>query len=180
MGTFISRDGPGIADSPNEREVVRRYIDSSDALLKALGRMWPCGHIRTLETTHTIAGKGQCRRCRRTRWMRGFRVALIRRSFCEVTGCGDMLPPSPTALIRQVEQAFGLEPGTVAGPDRKSESINARAVAATILRKRGRSLARVGEALGGRDHSTILNLIDKIDIYARRDKRVPLCLEMLE
>ncbi len=40
------------------------------------GRDWPCGHQRTPETTHWIAGVAQCKVCRRSRWKVGYAKAV--------------------------------------------------------------------------------------------------------
>jgi len=57
------------AGSQKLAKVVRLHV----------GKDWPCGHQRTPETTHWIAGISQCKACRRARWNAGFRKVVAKR-----------------------------------------------------------------------------------------------------
>jgi hypothetical protein len=77
-------------------------------------------------------------------------------------------------LLQTVADVFDISYGELIGQGRSRAFIEARATVAHILLKRGWSLPRVGKLLGGRDHSTIINLRDNFPIYAARN---PLVLE---
>ncbi len=60
--------------------------------------------------------------------------------------------------------------GEIVGTMRLKEIVRARNLAAAVLRARGNSLPKVGALLGGRDHSTVVNAIDRFFV---RDIREP-------
>jgi len=79
------------------------------------------------------------------------------------------VPTYARRLLKLVAEDMGLSADEVIGRLRFGELVAARAVIARILRERGWSYPRIGAALGGRDHSTVINLCAKWDIYAERD-----------
>jgi chromosomal replication initiator protein len=67
-------------------------------------------------------------------------------------------------ILSVVAKHYGLKTKEVKGRSRKKEVANARHIAAYLLRKELEyPLKRVGEILGGRDHTTIMHAEDKID-----------------
>lgn len=67
-------------------------------------------------------------------------------------------------ILSVVAKHYGLKTKEVKGRSRKKEVANARHIAAYLLRKELEyPLKRVGEILGGRDHTTIMHSEDKID-----------------
>jgi hypothetical protein len=79
---------------------------------------------------------------------------------------------SVVELIDRVADDFGYSHGEVIGDGREARMIDARSVIVRILRERGWSFPQIGRAIGGRDHSTIINMWVKRDIYARRNADV--------
>ena len=75
----------------------------------------------------------------------------------------------PSDIVKGVAVDMGLSVKEVTGRARGAVYVEARAVIATILRKRGMSFPQIGIRLGGRDHSTIINLIDKYPFYLERN-----------
>ena len=64
----------------------------------------------------------------------------------------------------QVAEHYGLRPGDLIGRSRTEKVCRARHVAAWMLRREdGFRLGEIGEMLGGRDHTTVLNAIRVID-----------------
>lgn len=74
---------------------------------------------------------------------------------------------TPTELIAAVAHEFGLTGYHLQGPGRSRHLVHPRSVVVRILRDRGMSNPQIGKWLGGRDHSTIINLSRNFDIYAR-------------
>jgi hypothetical protein len=85
---------------------------------------------------------------------------------------GYTLPPLPMKgreIVTLVAQSMGVGIEAILGRSRVSEVVECRALIATTLRGRGWSFPQIGRLLK-RDHSTIINLCDKIDIYCRRSE----------
>ena len=83
-------------------------------------------------------------------------------------------PASPTLVIESVASSFQMTPEDLTGRKRDRETALARQVAMFLLHQEtGSSLAQVGEALGGRDHSTVTHALRKIaaDIDANSQLR---------
>ena len=76
--------------------------------------------------------------------------------------------PFPADTVRNVANAFGINYSELIGRGRAGHLIEARSVAARLLRDRGMSYPHIGRHIGGRDHSTVINAVDKFDIYCRR------------
>lgn len=80
----------------------------------------------------------------------------------------------PSQIVMAVATDFGLPFAEIVGRGRHRPLIHARAVIARLLRARGMSYPRIGHFIGGRDHSTILNLLENFDIYERMNATVGL------
>ena len=70
-------------------------------------------------------------------------------------------------LVNSMCRARGLKPDLVRGPRKLRELVRARRDIAMAMRKEGASFPEIGRALGGRHHTTILELIGA---RARRHK----------
>lgn len=79
-----------------------------------------------------------------------------------------------TEIVASVARDFGVLPADLIGAGRERNLVEARAVVARLLKDRGFSTTQTGRYLGGRDHSTIVNLLGNFDIYARRNPLVEL------
>jgi chromosomal replication initiator protein len=88
----------------------------------------------------------------------------------------DLLPkPStikPEEVVSQVAGAFGVTVQNLIGPDRRKEIVLPRQIAMYLLREEANySLPKIGEALGGRDHTTVMYACQKVtDMLERDDK----------
>lgn len=54
---------------------------------------------------------------------------------------------------------YDLPANVITGPSRFRLAVFARATVAAVMRERGYTLVQIGNVLGGRDHSTVLNLL---------------------
>jgi chromosomal replication initiator protein len=74
-------------------------------------------------------------------------------------------PSSDVELIKlQVAAAFALSPDDLTGHDRATAAVRARQVAIYLTRERtDLSLPQIGRAFGGRDHSTVLSSIRRVE-----------------
>ena len=67
-------------------------------------------------------------------------------------------------VIHEVSDYFNVDIDELCGPSRRKHISHARQIAMYIAREEtDTSLAQIGEALGGRDHSTVLYGHDKIE-----------------
>jgi chromosomal replication initiator protein len=88
----------------------------------------------------------------------------------------DLLPkPStiePKEVMKQVAGAFGVSVENLIGPDRRQEVVLPRQIAMYLLREEANfSLPKIGEAMGGRDHTTVMYACQKVtDMLERDDK----------
>lgn len=92
------------------------------------------------------------------------------------TALADLLPkPSsiePEQVMSQVAGAFGVTVENLKGTDRRQEIVLPRQIAMYLLREEANySLPKIGEAMGGRDHTTVLYACQKVtDLLERDDK----------
>lgn len=89
----------------------------------------------------------------------------------------DMLPRrsevQPEEVVRTVADIFGVTMDRMLGRDRSREVALPRQIAMYLLREESNiSLPQIGEALGGRDHTTIMYGCDKIADLLERDDRL--------
>lgn len=187
-----------IEDAPDIILTRQRAAQGSGAFLASLqaaaGTGFACGHLRMPENTHTVAGKEQCRTCRRKRWNDAVKKALqraaIRRAQSEMAkaradmtgvlsdkrveellaGNSKRLPLDELKAI--VASRFGFSARYMLGPSRVQDAVRARSIVAEVLYRRGVSYPRIGTLLGGRDHSSMINARKMFPIYCERDPRV--------
>jgi chromosomal replication initiator protein len=90
----------------------------------------------------------------------------------------DLLPShsdlAPDRIVSQVAEYYKLSIEKLLGRDRTKEVAHPRQIAMYLLREEAKiSFPQIGEALGGRDHSTVMSAIDKVkDQYRNGDGRV--------
>jgi chromosomal replication initiator protein len=89
----------------------------------------------------------------------------------------DMLPRKtevqPTEVVRKVAETFGIAMDRMLGRDRSRDVALPRQIAMYLLREEANiSLPQIGDALGGRDHTTIMYGCDKIADLLERDDRL--------
>lgn len=88
----------------------------------------------------------------------------------------DLLPKratvEPEDVVSQVAGAFGVTVQNLVGPDRRQEIVLPRQIAMYLLRVEANcSLPKIGETLGGRDHTTVIHACQKVtDMLERDDK----------
>jgi chromosomal replication initiator protein len=89
----------------------------------------------------------------------------------------DLLPHrnkvSPHEVISKVAESFGVALDRVLSRERSREVALPRQIAMYLLRQESNiSLPQIGEALGGRDHTTIMYGCDKVADMLERDDRL--------
>jgi chromosomal replication initiator protein len=92
------------------------------------------------------------------------------------TALADLLPQrstiEPTQVVSAVASAFGVTSDRLLGRDRSREVALPRQVVMYLLRDAANiSLPQIGEALGGRDHTTVMYGCEKIADLIERDDR---------
>ncbi len=89
----------------------------------------------------------------------------------------DLLPPRgdvrPEHVLDLVARSFNMPTEKLLGRDRSREVALPRQVAMYLLREEANaSLPQIGQALGGRDHTTVMYAIEKISDLLERDDRL--------
>lgn len=81
--------------------------------------------------------------------------------------------PRPLQVISVVAKKFDFKNKELLGKSRKAELVLARHIAIYLLRDDlGLQLTKIGELMGGRDHTTIMHAADKIKDEVERDQQV--------
>ena len=93
------------------------------------------------------------------------------------TALADLLPRrtevQPKEVVRTVADAFGVEMDRMLSRDRSRKVALPRQIAMYLLREESNiSLPQIGDALGGRDHTTVMYGCDKIADLLERDDRL--------
>lgn len=86
----------------------------------------------------------------------------------------DLLPNrdhiEPSRVVKTVARAFNVDSDKLLGRDRSANIALPRHVAMYLLREDANiSLPQIGEALGGRDHTTVMHACDKVADLIERD-----------
>ena len=90
----------------------------------------------------------------------------------------DLLPSrsdlEPAQIVTMLRVSYNLTTEKLLGRDRTKDVAYPRQIAMYLLREEAKiSFPQIGEALGGRDHSTVMSAIDKVkDQYKNGDGRV--------
>jgi chromosomal replication initiator protein len=92
------------------------------------------------------------------------------------TALADLLPQrtslEPRHVLQAVADVFGLTAEELLGRSRSRDVSLPRQVAMYLLREDGNSsLPQIGEALGGRDHTTVMYACEKVADMIERDDR---------
>jgi chromosomal replication initiator protein len=93
------------------------------------------------------------------------------------TTLADLLPRrsevQPDEVVRKVADVFGVTVDRILGRNRSQEVALPRQVAMYLLREESNfSLPQIGEALGGRDHTTVMHGYQKVADLLERDDRL--------
>ncbi len=79
----------------------------------------------------------------------------------------------PQEIVRKVAEHFSLRPEDLLGGGRRKEVVLPRQIAMYLVRELTRaSLPEIGQLFGGRDHTTVLYAIQKIQELAESDREV--------
>lgn len=82
-------------------------------------------------------------------------------------------PPRPIKVISVVAKYFDYRNKDLTGKSRKAELVRARHIAMYLLREElGIQLIKVGELMGGRDHTTVMHGVDKVKEGIEKDKEI--------
>ncbi len=88
----------------------------------------------------------------------------------------DLLPQrgdvKPDAVVDMVARAYNLSVDRLLSPDRSREVALPRQIAMYLMRETNLSLPQIGQALGGRDHTTVMYACEKVADLLERDDKV--------
>ena len=93
------------------------------------------------------------------------------------TALVDLLPRrrelSPKDVVKLVADAFGITVDQIMARDRSRQVALPRQIAMYLLREEAQiSLPQIGEALGGRDHTTVMYACEKVSDLLEEDDRL--------
>ncbi len=87
----------------------------------------------------------------------------------------------PEEILRRVAEHFGLQPEDLKGSGRRKEVVLPRQLAMYLVRELTRaSLPEIGQFFGGRDHTTVLYAIQKVQELVESDREVQNLLRTLK
>ena len=90
------------------------------------------------------------------------------RSFLDGIVDGDLRRVSPQIIIKAVCETFDVTEAAMKGPRRQRHVTQPRQVAMYLIRElTDESLPRIGSLFGGRDHTTVLNALKRVDYLKR-------------
>ena len=73
-------------------------------------------------------------------------------------------------IIQGVAMSTGVTEDKLRGPSRTAELVEARHMAMALIRELlGKSLPQIGAAFGGRDHTTVINALKRVDQLRNAD-----------
>jgi chromosomal replication initiator protein len=78
----------------------------------------------------------------------------------------------PKAVVDIVARNFNLPVDRLLSPERSKDVVLPRQIAMYLLRESNLTLPQIGEALGGRDHTTVMYACDKIADLLERDDQL--------
>jgi chromosomal replication initiator protein len=88
----------------------------------------------------------------------------------------DLLPQrgdvKPAAVVDMVAKTFNLSVDRLLSPDRSRDVALPRQIAMYLMRETNISLLQIGQALGGRDHTTVMYACEKVADLLERDDKV--------
>jgi hypothetical protein len=161
--------------------------------VKPAPRPFPCGHSHDpANVVEYSDGKEKCLTCynarlqaeqekvrdRKARMAEQARIAAKRAK--EAARRADIDPVKgyglPSEIMEAVASAFGITLGELRGEARAKLYINARTVAARLLKDNGASYPMIGRRMN-RDHSSIVNLLKK---WKSRTEQYPYMLTVYE
>ena len=88
---------------------------------------------------------------------------------------------TPTRILGVVSKYYKIHKKDILGRSRKKDVVVARHMAMWLMRKILKlSLSKIGKTFGGRDHSTVLNAINKIDLQIKMNKAVRFAAQKIE
>ena len=91
----------------------------------------------------------------------------------DIVGRRSSKPLTAGSIISTVSSYYAISETEMTGPSRKQPLARQRQVAMYICRElTGLSLPRIGEAFGGRDHTTVMHAVDKITGLIQTDKSI--------
>lgn len=94
-----------------------------------------------------------------------------RRDWIEVASPQAFKPATTRIVLDVVSEATGISVAALCGDQRVTAIIRPRQIACWIMRQETtRSLPQIGRAMGGRDHTTIMNAIKRVDQMRERDE----------
>jgi chromosomal replication initiator protein len=92
-------------------------------------------------------------------------IRRLRRRIAELESKADQ-PPEFTDAHQEIERVaahYGVDPSVIKGRSRTKSAVFVRSQAALAVRRLGYSFSEMGQMFGGRDHTTMMNLVRKAE-----------------
>ena len=167
-------------------DVQPPVLETRVAILK--NKAAQLGFILPDDIAHYIAGKitanvrqleGTVKKIKAFKDLDGIEIttAAVDRAIQDMSKSSEFII-TPDTIIREICRYFRLEEDQIKGQSRSRDSLNARQIAMYLIRRMtSLSLDDNGKVFGGRDHSTVINSINKVE---RKMKTDPSYAEMIK
>jgi chromosomal replication initiator protein len=100
-------------------------------------------------------------------------LAMAQDVLSDVIRHHDTAPPTAERIIAVTAAHFETTPADLISPSRKQPLARNRQIGMYLCREHtDLSLPKIGQAFGGRDHTTVIHAVDKIKTLMRSDKQV--------
>lgn len=91
----------------------------------------------------------------------------------DLTPADHSTPLTPDDIIRRTADTYSVTPFELTGPSRKQPLARIRQIAMYLCRDLTElSLPKIGQAFGGRDHTTVMHAVDKVKTLMQSDKQI--------
>jgi chromosomal replication initiator protein len=103
------------------------------------------------------------------------------RYHCQIDGSDSQREVTVRRVINATARHYGLTAADLVGSSRCRQVSQARGLAMYLARRlTSRSLQSIGDAFGGRDHTTVMSAVRKIEAQREIDPQVRAHIEALE
>ncbi|MCI8599239.1 MAG: chromosomal replication initiator protein DnaA [Lachnospiraceae bacterium] len=110
---------------------------------------------------------------------RSINLSLAEEAIKDIISPNERRQVTPNLIIEIVAEHFHISPQDIKGKQRNSDIVYPRQIAMFLCRETGTSLKRIGDDLGGRDHTTIMHGADKISNEIKTNESTKRLVDLL-
>ena len=100
-------------------------------------------------------------------------VDLARHALADITGTQQSRPITPKLIIEKTSEMFGFSVEEIKGASRRRPLVTSRQIAMYAFRElTDLSYPAIARLFGGRDHTTVIHAVDKIQRLMKERKQI--------